>query len=363
MAIKKSVIMSLGIALGFAVLVMAGRSVHAATSFVSNITVRQADTEQIRLCWNTADASTSISPKFTYQVAGVSTSQLSVSPSNLTTGGNGNWCGTANALAADTEYTFWIEYNSTTLSQYLDYVPGGVVSVSYSTRTARSNLQYTVLDKSYVLPGEKVRLYATNLGSQPSGTITAKLGASGQRTDGAGTTATITDDVYNFSLSAWGNNYLEFTVPDYNADKKFQSGKLFPNKPFATEANYEQQIMLRMLQSASAMPRPVLSGYKGTKYRSMVNASIFRYGVVRTSAKHGQEGTVMISVRKLMKSLGRGVDALKQIIYTDAEVYGGYSETEVSNDIRFGPGCVHMSIPQAIWQTTTDYQACMDRAS
>lgn len=354
--------MSLGISLSFVVLVIPGRSAHAATQFVSNIRVWQADTEQIRLCWSTADEATSISPKFTIQVAGVSTSQTTVDPSNLTNGSEG-WCGTANKLTADTDYTFWIEYSSTSLSQYLDYVPGGVVSASYSARTARSNLQYTVLDKSYVLPGEKVRLYATNLGSQPSGTITAKLGDSGQRTDGAGTTATITDDVYSFAFSSWGNAYIEFTVPDYNADKKFQSGKLFPNKPFATEANYEQQIMLRMLQSASAMPRPVLSGYKGTKYRSMVNASIFRYGVVRTSAKHVQESTAMISVRKLMKSLGRGVDALKQIIYADAEVYGGYSETEVSNDIRFGSGCVHMSIPQAVWQTTTDYQSCMDKAS
>lgn len=213
------------VSLSFVVLVMAGRSVQAATQFVSNVRVRQADTEQIRLCWNTADAATSISPKFTYQVAGVSTSQMSVSPSNLTTAGDGNWCGTANALAADTEYTFWIEYNSTTLSQYLNYVLGGVVSASYSTRTARSNLQYTVLDKSHVLPGEKVRLYATNLGSQPSGTITAKLGAatSSLATDNAGTTATITDDVHSFVFSSWNNSYIEFTVPAYNANMKYQS--------------------------------------------------------------------------------------------------------------------------------------------
>lgn len=335
---------------------------QAAENFVSDFQVVQRNAEQIRLSWNTADRP-AVDAVVRYQITG--------DPSTLTThdgrfsnpgvGDNINFY-TVNGLQGDTSYTFWVEYeNSKTgdgspLSDYADFDNDGqkIISETYTAYTAKENLKFNTVDKSYVFPGEKVRLYGDNIGDERE--VNAYFGSA------AYLSSTFdTSNLYQFEVTDWTNNYIEFEVPEYDAEKEYQQGKLYLDNLVPKEGNYNnsRELFIRVLSSNDDVDRAIASGYIGDMYRYLLNSSRYRYNNARSSQTHIQESLNMIWVSDYLKELNRGIDATWSLVLAYAMTYGGYNQNEIQHEINFGPGCIHSAIPQSVWSKTADYAKCI----
>lgn len=345
-------------------------SASSAQIYVNSITVNQTDDNaHMRLCWQTVTLP-KVTPQIRYLVTGNVATENTITPNNLVSGGptaTGTLnCGSITSLTGaaelteNTSYTFYIEYVDTSLSGYSDYDTSRqrIVSEAFEAKTAKKGLRFTTINNSYAFPGEKVRLYGENIGASPNdfSSLKAYLGPL------LYTTSSLAGNIYEFPVTGWGVNYIEFSVPAYDASKLYQRGTLY--LPFLVQTESSARIgeleMVRVLSGYGDVDRSVASGYTNALYRYLINATLYRYNNERSSATHGQEGTKMQWIRSYLNSQGRGIDALWSTVLAYALVYGGYTENEVKQEIRYGPGCVHVSFTAAVWRTTTDYKLCME---
>jgi len=337
-------------------------NLHAADQFVSNFQVLQRYPNQIRLSWNTADRPV-VDMIVKYQVTG--------DPSTLEThdgtfgdpgvGDNSNYY-TVNGLKGDTSYTFWVEYedsntiNGDPLSGFADFDQDEqrIISETYTAYTAKESLKFNLVDKSYVYPGEKIKLYGNYIGEEK--VITAHLGPAAYLSSTFDTSNT-----YEFEVTNWTDNYIEFEVPEYDADMSYQQGKLYFNNLIPKEGNYSNsgELFIKVLSGDNDVDRAIASGYTEEMYRYLLNSSRYRYNNIRTSHSHGQEEINMRWVSEYLADVDKGIDATWSLVLAYGITYGGYSQDEIRHEINFGPGCIHTTIPQSDWSQTYDYVRCM----
>ena len=225
----------------------------------------------------------------------------------------------------------------------------------------KAGLKFTSIDKSYAMPGEKIRLYGIGIGDMDPGWDPARIhGQIGP--EEYSTTEALSGTIanpYRLYLSEWTTKYIELTVPEYDASKTYQKGKLYFDGFIVPDGNYDDNIFIEIVENDEAIDRPIESGYLGSEYRYLLNATRYMFNQKRTVATFGQEQEQMQWVSNYLTSIGKGIDATWALILAYGRVYGDYSEEEIQKEINFGPGCIHATIPQAVWSQMPDYDICM----
>ncbi|MFA6525709.1 MAG: hypothetical protein WCT33_05640 [Patescibacteria group bacterium] len=360
---KHKFLISIGVISFFGLLLFV-QQVNAAEQFVTNIYTDETTSDSIRLCWTIADVVEDLDlsyPQFqTSHGDSLSDDYVVI----ISLGGeekisDTKYCRDMIGLSEGTDYQFWIKYKGSNLSGYLDYVASlnRVESVVYNSSTVNTTARFTSVDKTYVMPGETIRLYGTGLGSGPddlTGQI-ARLGPDEY-------TASKLDSGYQFEITEWTNRYIEFTVPEYDSDMDISDGKLYVDSLIVTEDHYNSDISIKLVTDETDVDRAIESGYQGGEYRYLLNASRYRYNIRRTVGTLSQERHQMEWVGDYLTSIGKGIDATWSLVLAYGRVYGGYSEEEIQKEIKFGPGCIHAVIPQPAWSQTNDYNECMSHA-
>ncbi|MFA6271889.1 MAG: hypothetical protein WC693_02150 [Patescibacteria group bacterium] len=357
---KGKLLISIGVIVFFSLLFFVPRA-NAAEQFVTNIYTDETTSNSIRLCWTIADVVEDLDasyPQFQTSHGDLLSDDYIVI---LSLGGDEKisdtkYCRDMIGLSEGTDYQFWIKYKGSNLSGYLDYVASldRIESVVYKSSTVNTTARFTSVDKTYVMPGDTVRLYGTGLGNGPDDLIgqIARLGSDEY-------TASKLDSGYEFEITDWTNKYIEFTVPEYNSAMEISEGKLYLDNLIVSESNYNSDISIKLVTDETDVDRAIESGYQGGEYRYLLNASRYRYNIRRTVGTLSQERNQMEWVGDYLTSIGKGIDATWSLVLAYGRVYGGYSEVEIQKEIKFGPGCIHAIIPQSAWSQTNDYAVCM----
>lgn len=341
------------IALVAAALVWA-RPLRAASDYVTNVTIAQTDPTSVRVCWETpVNDPPKVTPKFFVIYSTSSFKQTD--PVDLQVTGNKS-CGTMTELIENIQNSTHIEYHDTSLAGYSDYFSsGGYIAHPVELQAAKSNLEFFAVTKKYVVSGETFRLYGKNIGREPEnlGIYGIWLGKP------VAPLHTLAGDYYLFFVRKWTDSYIEFYVPQYDAQKLKQDGQLYINRLLPPSNKVRTDIQVKMLENISKMGRPIRSGLTGAAYRTVVNAVNFHYGVARTTATKQRERREKDRIKSYAQSIGKTVDEAKLRLYVNARVYGGYSLAAVKRQVRYGSSCVHATIKSDQWMKTTTAKQCM----
>ncbi len=266
-------------------------------------------------------------------------------------------------LQRNTHYTFWLEFaagtteDGTNLSTFSDFdqEENKIISQKFYTVTESDYSYIDTYDASYVMPGETFRIYGRSLGTGPDSltNAVAKLGPAVYEQ------SVIKGDYYEFPISAWTNSYIELLVPDFNAGRDYQQGKLHLDYLVPYFGNYYSDLFIKVINDTTNVDRAIESAYQGDEYRYLLNASRYRYNNRRTATTFAAEQEQMEWVGDYLSAIGKGIDATWSLVLAYGLVYGGYSRDEIQNEIHFGPGCLQANIPQDVWSDTADYAECM----
>ena len=343
-----------------------GLTARAAEPFISNFWTASSGKTHIDFCWTQADT---INQTPTFVGQSDNTLNTLIPPGDYTMNPVVDYsqpnmvCVRALGLPENTDYMFWVEYaagtttNGHALSEYSDFIPAQnkLVSVVYHSRTSSSTALVTSLNYTYVMADETIRLYGDHLGTGPASLTghVARLGSGDYQQ------ILFSGNYYQFPIVKWTDKYIDLKVPTYDATKLRQSGKLYFDDIVFEATNYPQSIFVTMLHNVDDVDRALISKYHGNVYRTLMNASRFRYNVTRTATTQTDESTQMKWVQSYLKSKGRGVDAAWSLVLAYARVYGGYTADEVMKEIFFGPGCIHSTIRRDAWSQTSSYKSCM----
>jgi len=331
---------------------------HAAEYFITNIQAEEVSATQLKVCWDIAEEVED--PVEGYPKVEYGPEDVGFEYSTDITNQSGNrYCCVLDSLEPDTEYIVNFHYKGSNLSEYQESLlwPGLSTLIhdqDFTTRTINPNATFTSVDKTYVMPGETIRLNGTHLGSGPS-SLTDKVALLGDDDY----SVFVPESGYEFPISTWTSKYIELTVPAYDSSLSVQSGKLHFTDLKLDEDNYDSNIAVTVINSEEMVDRAIESGYQGSEYRYLLNSSRYRYNSPRTVASLTQEQTQMQWVSNYLTSIGKGIDATWSLVLAYGLVYGGYSQDEIQHEIQFGPGCLQANIPQSVWSQTGDYAECM----
>lgn len=266
-------------------------------------------------------------------------------------------------LDRNTHYTFWLEFaagtteDGTNLSTFSDFdqSENKIISQNFYTVTESDYSYIDTYNVSYVMPGDTVRIYGRSLGTGPSDLTdaVAKLGPAEYQQ------SVLTGDYYEFPITAWSNDYIDLTVPEFNAGRDYQQGKLHLDYLVPYYGNYNDDLFIKVINDSANVDRAIASAYQGDEYRYLLNATRYRYDNRRTTTSYTEEQEQMEWVGDYLTAIGKGIDATWSLVLAYGLVYGDYSRDEIQNEIYFGPGCLQAYIPQSVWSQTDDYAECM----